>query len=146
MSIKTFVKKFEQDMEHLFGKASLEQKIQAGVGYAAPFVEGLLDILDPAAEPFVAKAVAIVEADLGTLITVTSSAAVVPGTPAAATVASALTSINTNLTGLLNVAEVKNSTKVAQITGVVNLVTGEMNELLAGLATLPPAPAPAVAA
>lgn len=139
MSIKTFFEKVGHEIKQLFGKTTLEQEIQATINYGAPVLLTVLSFADPAAEPAVAKVVKIIQADLATISTVVQGAEVAPGSTAAQTVETALSSVVTNLSGLLQVAEVKNSAKSAEITSAVNLLSDEFNAVLVKLA--PPAPA-----
>jgi hypothetical protein len=133
MSIKTFFEKVGQEIKKLFGSSTFEQEVQSTITYAAPLVEGILAIADPEIEPIVAGVLNTVKSDLATVSTVVQSAKVAPGSSAAKTISAALTSINSNLSGLLKVAEVKNSTKIAEITAAVNTLTGETNALLSNL-------------
>ena len=133
MSLKTFFEKVGSEIKKLFGSSTFEQEVQSTITYAAPLVEGILAVADPSLEPIVAAVLNTVKSDLATVSTVVQGGKVAAGSSAAKTICAALTSVNSNLSGLLQVAEVKNSTKIAQITAAVNTLTGETNALLANL-------------
>ena len=134
-SFKTFFEKVGAELEKLFGAGSkIEQQIQAVVTYVAPIVSGIISFADPAIAPLVNKVIAIVQADLATLSTVAQDTTITAGSTAAATAVSVLTSIKTNLSGLLQMAEVKNSAKISQITSAVNTVVAEVQAILTSLA------------
>lgn len=137
--VVTFFEKVGGELKKLFLSSTTEQQIQADITYAAPIVETILTFVDPAVEPLVAGAVSIAKADLATISATAQSAKVTPGSTAAQTITAAANSINSNLSGLLDVAEVKNSTKSAEITAAVNTITQEMNALVAALAPVPAA-------
>lgn len=142
MSIGSFFSKVEAELKKLFGSTTVEQKIQSVISYVAPIVNTIISLADPAIAPFVAGVISTVQSDLATVSVVVQGAAVSAGSTAAQTVTSALNSVKANLAGLLASAEIKNSAKVSQITAATNLVIGEVDAALAGLA---PAPAAAVA-
>ena len=148
MSISSFFSKIGTEFKKLFGKApAFEQIAQSVITYVSPILLTVLTFADPAIEPIVSKAVSIVQADLATVSTVVKDGAVTAGSTGAATVEAALASINSNLTGLLSVAEVKNSNKIVEITAAVNSVTTEVDTLLNNIPTAAtPSPAAPAAA
>lgn len=121
------------EIEKLFGASSLEQKAQAVISYVAPVVNTIVGLLDPAVAPLVAGVISAVQSDLATISVVVQSATAAPGSTAAQTIKTAITGVNTNLNGILQMAEVKNSAKIAQITSAVTLISGELNALLTNL-------------
>jgi len=133
-SVVTFFEKVGGWLKKLFTNTTIEHKILATVTYVAPLVEGILGFVDPAISAVVTRVITMVEADLATVTATVDGAKVTPGTPAAATVTSALTSVKTNLTGLLADAGVKNSANFAKIQAAVNTVIGEAVAMLGELA------------
>lgn len=130
---KTFFEEVGAELKKLFKSTAWEQAALAVVTYVAPIAEGILTFADPAIEPLVANVVNVVKSDLATISVVVKQGTAAPGSPAAVAVTTALNSINTNLRGLLEVAEVKNSTKIAEITAAVNTITNEVDAALAAL-------------
>jgi hypothetical protein len=131
---KSFFEKVGAEIETLFGKtATVSQKILAVVKYVAPLAEGIIALADPAILPVVTAAVTIAEADLATVSAIASGASVAPGTPAAASVLAAMNSLESNLTGLLTDAGVKNASSFTKIEAAVNAILGEVKAVLSSL-------------
>jgi hypothetical protein len=132
-SFKTFFEKVGAEIEKLFGKAGLEQKIQAVITYAAPIVETIVTLADPPIAPLVNSVISIVQADLATVSAVVQGATPTPGSTTSQTITTALNSIKSNLSGLLTDAGVKNSTNFSKISAAVNLIIGEVDAVLTNL-------------
>jgi hypothetical protein len=126
----SFFSKIEAEFKSLTDKEpTFAQSVQSIVTYVAPVVLTVLTFTDPAIEPIVSKAISVVQSDLATVNAVVKSSTVTPGSTAAATVKAALGSITSNLSGLLQVAAVKNSAKITQITAAVNEISTEINSI-----------------
>lgn len=121
-------------MKRLFRAApKAEQAALATITYVAPIVEGILDLVDPPAAAIVTPIITIVQRDLSTVAATIQDGMPVAGSSAAQAVQGALNAIKANLSGLLQVAEVKNSVKIAEITAGVTTVTGEVDAMLQSL-------------
>jgi len=133
----SFITSLENDFEKagawfekLFGKASTWDKAAlTAITIAAPLVEGILAVVDEPLELIVAPIITTVETDLTTAATLVSSATANP------TLTGALNAVVNNLSGLLEIAEVKNSASVAKITTNVNAVVADIKAVLAALPT-----------
>jgi hypothetical protein len=134
VSAKTFFEKIGTELEKLFKSTNWEQKAIAAVGYIAPLAETLVTLLAglPAGTA-VTNIVNQIKASIATVSVVAQDGTPAPGSTAAQTIESALTSINTNLGALLADAGVKNSAKVTEIEATANLITGETSALLASI-------------
>jgi hypothetical protein len=143
---KSFFEAVGSELEKLFGSAGFEQKVVAVISYAAPIVETIAQLAGgPAASALVTNIINAIKTDLATVSAVVQGGTVAAGTPTATTVETALKSIQTNLASLLSAADIKSSAKAGEITTYVNLLSGEVNALLAGLTAAPTVPAaPAV--
>src|ERR1700677_1085948 len=125
MSIKTFFEKVGAELKKLFTSTTVEQQIQSTITYAAPLVEGILALVDPAVVPLISGIISTVKSDLATVSTVVQGSTLATGSSALATVKAAISSVNTNLASILDLAEVKNSTKAADVTATITTLTGE---------------------
>lgn len=139
MFIVTFAEKLGSVIKRLFkatiGSSNFTKTVQGTITYVAPILETILTLVDPAIAAVVEKVIGIVQADLATVSTVVQHATVAPGTPGAVAIETALTSVKDNLSSLLDVAEIKNSAKITQITAAVNLIVGETDALLSQMAS-----------
>lgn len=134
MSIGTFFHKIEAEFIKLFKAApSYEQKVQSVIALVGPIVVGVIGMADPAIAPEVNTVMRTVQSDLATVSALTQAGQVAPGSTGAVTVETALNAIKDNTSGLLALAEVKNSTKVSEITSAVNMIVGEMDAMLTAL-------------
>lgn len=134
MSVKTFFEKVGSEIEKLFKSGGWETKALATIGYVAPLVETLVTLFAGTAAGGVATSVINqVKASLATVSTIAQDGTPAPGSSAAQTVATNLTSINTNLAALLADADVKNSSKVTEVEATSTLISGEISALLSGL-------------
>src|SRR5277367_4466590 len=129
-SVVTFFEKVGGWLKKLFTNTTVEHKILAVISYVAPLVEGIIAFADPAASPIVNRIITLVQSDLATVTAVVDGAKVTAGTPAAATVIQALTSVQANLGTLLTDADVKNSAKFQQIEASANVIIGEVEAAL----------------
>lgn len=136
MSVKTFFEHIGEWLhEHLGSAASFEHTAATAINVAKPLLNSLLVLT--AGEPIAAKVAGVVN-QVSTDLENTS--AILNGAAAGGlTLTSILTGVQTNLGTLLADADVKNSTKVAQIEGVANMIIGEVQAILA--AAHPAAPA-----
>lgn len=135
---KTFFEKVVAEFEKLFKTASWEQTAQSVITYAAPLVENLIGLVAGGpAEALVTGVVNIIKSDLATLSAVVTGASA--ALPAAATdiqvAEAALTSIQNNLSAILQSAEVKSAATAAKVTSVVNTILGEVQALLGSIST-----------
>jgi hypothetical protein len=137
VSMSSFFSKLGSELKSLFTKEpAFEQLAQGVITYVSPILLTVLTFVDPAIEPLVSKVISVVQADLATVSTVVKGATVTAGSTAAATVQAALGSITSNLSGLLQVAEVKDSSKIAEITAAANTISTEINSLVTALPTV----------
>lgn len=128
------VKFFEtvgHDLKSIFTTTTWEQKTLSIIGYVEPFLLGILTLTDPAIEPIVAVAMAGVTTALDDVRKTVQQGTVAPGSPEAAQVTAALTSVKANLSNLLTDAHIKNSAEVQKITEVVNLTNTAVDTILA---------------
>lgn len=154
MSIGTFFHRVGSAFKKLFGSSTWEKQAASAISYVAPLLETIVGLTaGGSAQAEVTSVVTTVQTDLATV------AAVIDGGQSSdahgtQVVINALTSVKTNLSGLLSVAAIKNSDKQAAITSAVNLVVGEVDAMLGSLpapvpppntATPAPTPAPEVA-
>ena len=135
----SLIKDIDNFFTKFFAKTTSAQKVLATVGALAPLIEAGLTVEDPAAAPVVTAAFTEVQTDLGTFQSIVKQSGTTP------TALNVLNAINSNLTGLLQDAQVKNSAKSAEITAKVNAVVSEVNAIAAffparpGLSVLPEA-------
>jgi hypothetical protein len=139
MSVKTFFEHIDEWMkDHLGNAATFEKTAATAISIAEPLLNTLLALV--AGEPFAARVSALVTQvtnDLNNTSAILNGAAATGGM----TVTSLLSGVKSNLGTLLEDADIKNSAKSAEITGVVNTLTGEVEAILAAAQ-----PAPAAAA
>ena len=147
-SFQSFAKKFEAEFVKLFKKApSFEQSAQAVIAVAGPALEIVLGAVDPAALPVVVPIISVVQKDMAIISTVTNAAIAPAGSSAVQSVETAINGVKSNLSGLLQLAEVKNSAKASQINSEVTAILNEADVLLSILpAAAPVAPAAPAAA
>jgi hypothetical protein len=140
----SFFAKLGSFFKRLFTSApTWEHTALSVIGYVSPIVESVLTIADPPLAVVLTPIIERVKASLTTLYTVTSDLQVTPGTTAIVTIQRELDAVKSDLSSILSLAEVKNSAKAASITAAVNLVVGELDNLLAQL-PVSSAPAPPV--
>lgn len=136
----SFFEKIGSALKKLFTNTTFEQQISSTIKYVAPLVETILTFtVGQPAEQVVAGIISEVQTDLATAYATVQGATVAAGSPVTAVIAAAFASVKANLASLLADAEVKNSTKVADITSAVNLIDGEVTALLSNLPTSPTA-------
>jgi hypothetical protein len=126
MSVKTFFEKIGDWFKEIGHVSTWEQTALTTLKIAAPLLNTLITLT--AGEPIAAKVAGIVNqviSDLG------ATSALLTGSQGASgvTVTSFLESVKSNLGALLADADIKNSTKAEQITGVVNTVIGEIEAI-----------------
>jgi hypothetical protein len=121
----SLIKDIDNFFTKFFAKTTAAQKVLATVGALAPLIEAGLTVEDPAAAPVVQAAFTEVQTDLGTFQSILKQSGTTP------TALNVLNAINTNLTGVLQDAQVKNSAKSAEITAKVNAVVAEVNAIAA---------------
>lgn len=132
--VESFFKKVGGELARLFGNTTWEQTAVSTINYAAPIVETIAQLVaGTAAASAIASVLNTVKADLATVSAVVKGAQVAKGSTASTTVRAALSSIVNNLSGLLSMAEVKNSAKAADITAAVQLLSNEATEMLQAL-------------
>lgn len=146
--IKTFFEKVGAEFEKLFGKLpSWAQSAKSVITYVAPLLETIVQLAaGSAAEAKVATWIADVQGDLATVSAIAKDGTPAPGSTAAKSAQTALSSINTNMAALLADADVKNSAKVNEIEAAVTGITGEISALLSGLSSGSPSSATGTAA
>src|SRR5271170_6201677 len=138
----SFFEKIGSALKKLFTNPTLEQQVLGFINLAAPAVETVVGLIDPAAAPIVVAIGNEVKSLLATAYTTVSAAQVTAGSPVAVQVAGWLNAIKTNLSSILTDADIKNTAKFSEISATT---TGLINEVDAVLAELVPA-APATPA
>ena len=117
----SFFSTLEADFKKLFGKsANYSHMALAAITYAAPFVEGVLTIVDPALVPVVQPIITRIETGLATAYSLSTQ-----GASSAATLSTTLASVNADLSTLESVAGIKDvatQTKLATILSEVQAV------------------------
>ena len=146
--VKTFFEHIGEFLkDHLGSAASFEQTAATTLSVTTPLLNSLLTLV--AGEPFEAKVAGVV-AQVQTSLN--NTAALLTGAEAGDathSVAGFLGEVQTALPTLLQDADIKNSTKLAQIEGIVNTVLGEVGAIAAAIPeghTVPVAGAASVAA
>jgi hypothetical protein len=130
-SVESFAGKFEAEFVKIFKKApSFEQSAQAVIAVAGPATEAILAVTDPAVLPIVTPIINVVQAKLATLSTITKTVQVpAPGSSTAQEVSTVLGDIQGETASILDLAGVKNSAKVEQITAEVNGIVAALKSL-----------------
>jgi hypothetical protein len=137
MSFTGFFSTLEADFKKLFSKTPTEIHFAlALVTYASPFVEGILSIVDPAAEALVAPIVTRLETGLTTIYALANE-----GTASGATLSSTLAAFQSDLSTLESVGGIKDAATQAKIA----TITTEVQAIIA-LIPSPTSVATAVAA
>jgi hypothetical protein len=133
MSLTGFFHTIEQDFLKLFKKTpSFIHFALALVTYAAPFVEGVLAVVDPAAAALVDPIITRMETGLTTIYSLANQ-----GTASGATLATTLAAFQSDLSTLEAVGGIKDAATQAKIA----TITSEVQAIIA----LIPAAAPAAA-
>ncbi|MGB2633212.1 MAG: hypothetical protein WAM58_04680 [Candidatus Acidiferrum sp.] len=137
-SIEGFFGKVGKEFVTIFKKApTFEQEAQTFVAIAAPATEAVLAFTDPAALPVVTPIIGVIQSKLATLSTITKNTVIPPGGSSVATdVQTILTDIESNASSVLQLASVKNSAKVSDITAEVNGIVGAVQTLATSLQSL----------
>lgn len=145
--MKKFWHKAEAVLKELFGSSSWEKTASATLTYIGPALQLLLTLAaGPQVAAIVGGVIAKAQAGLATIGAVVNGATSTPAPNAVAAAVAAANSIRANLTGLLSVAEIKNSTRSAEITAVVNEIVGELDEFVSNAPSTVAAAAPVAAA
>lgn len=147
MSIGSFFHRVGAAFKKLFGSSTWEKQAASAISYVAPLLETIVGLsAGSAAQAEVTSVVTTVQTDLATVAAVIDGGTV-SDAHGAQVVINALTSVKSNLSGLLEVAAIKNSDKQAAITSAVNLIVGEVDAMLGSVPAraTPTAPAPAPA-
>jgi hypothetical protein len=130
MSVKTFFEKIGEWFKEIAHNTTWEQTALTTLKVVAPLLDTLVTLTaGEAAGAVVANAVNQLQSDIA------GAAALLSGADAGGTVTvtSLLNSVKTNLGTLLADADVKNSTKITQITSVANTVIGEVEAILSAV-------------
>jgi len=145
-SFKSFAEKLGAELQKLFGKAGMEQVVQGVITYVAPILETITQLAGGSgAEAIVANIIKAVQADLATVSALVQGGTVAAGSTTAAAITTALNSVKTNLSSLLQDASIKNSGKVSAITTAANLIISEVEALLGQITSSPATTAQPVA-
>lgn len=140
MSLGSFFHRVGSAFKKLFGSIpTWEKTAQSVITFVAPVLEIIIQhAAGTGAETTVANVIGTVQSDLATI------SAVVEGGQTdqhgTAVVVSSLNSIKANISGILQLAEIKNSSKQAEITSAVNLIVGEADAILGAIPQSAPAP------
>jgi hypothetical protein len=127
----TWAEKVGSFFKKLFKEVPKVEHVALSVlNYAAPAITVILGLVDPPAAALITPILNTVKMDMATVGAVFQDGTPVAGSKPAQIVESALNSIKTNLAGILELAEVKNSAKVTQIEMEVNGLIAEFDALL----------------
>jgi hypothetical protein len=126
--IKNFFTKY-------FGSATWERTASATIGVIAPLLETAITLAaGSAAGAIVTNVIQQVQNDLAGVSALIASAQAGQGTSTTKQqIQNVIIAINANLATLLADADVKNSAKIADITSIVKLVSGELSAILSEL-------------
>lgn len=130
MTLKGFFSTLEADFIKIFKKTpNYVHFALALVTYAAPFVEGVLAVTDPAAAALVDPVITRLETGLTTIYSLANQ-----GTASGATLATTLAAFQSDLSTLENVAGIKDAATQAKIA----TITSEVQAIIALIPTTPP--------
>jgi hypothetical protein len=112
----SFLKTLETDFEKLFKKTPTEIHLAlAVITYAAPIVEGIEDVVDPAALAITQPIIVRIETGLATAYSLANE-----GTASGATLGTTLSAVASDLGSLESVAGIKDAATQAKINSVVS--------------------------
>ena len=130
MTFTGFFSTLEKDFVALFKKTPNEIHFAlALVTYAAPVLEGILTVTDPAVEALVAPVITRLETGLTTIYALANE-----GTSSSATLASTLAAFQADLSTLESVAGIKDAATQAKIATIIS----EVQAIIALIPTTPP--------
>jgi hypothetical protein len=136
----TFFVRFKAWFKKFFGTEAAWSKVAlTTITVAAPLIEMLLSVIDPAIEPAVANIIDKVKTDL------TTAATLIEAGEANPTLSGVLSDIQMNLGGVLAALQVKDPATVAKITTITNTVIAEIQAVAAELPSTTAAVKPATA-
>ncbi len=125
---QSFAEKIEAGFKRLFGHAPTYAGIATStITFVAPLVLGVTALVDPAALPVVQPIVIKIQSALA------AANVVIKDAGPQATIATYLQSVTSNLGQLESAAQIKNTDQAAKLTGLVTLISGEVQALLARL-------------
>jgi hypothetical protein len=141
--MKKFFSKVEAFFKKAFGSSKWEKTASTTLTIVTPMVVGLLTVtVGPAAAAAVAGVLSTVQKDLA------AAAVLIDAMDEAGTSATGVTqvvnilgSVKSNLGSILQIAEIKNSGKVSEITTVVNTLVDELDAIVAAAPSVQPAKA-----
>lgn len=127
----SFFKKIEAFFKKVFTSTKWETTASSALLVVGPLLQTVITLLAGApAGSAVGTILADVQTDLGAAKAFIDDANLTGATSSRAAAVNLLNSVKTNLPQLLAAAEVKNSGKTAEITSIVNTITGELGEIL----------------
>lgn len=125
----SFFKKIGSIFGKLFGSApSLAQQVNTAVKFLAPLALGIIALVDPSLEPVAAGIMKEVQTDLALVNGLIQQNGLQGNNKQI--IAGTLQSITDNLGGLLTAGHIKNADTVTRVTGMVNLINGEIQAIL----------------
>lgn len=127
----SFFKKVEAFFKKVFTSTKWETTASSTLLIVGPLLQTVITLLAGApAGSAVGGILADIQTDLGAAKAFIDDANLTGATSSRAAAVNLLNSVKTNLPQLLAAAEVKNSGKQAEITSIVNTITGELGEIL----------------
>jgi hypothetical protein len=148
--MKKFFSKVEAFFKKVFGSSKWEKTASTTLMIVTPLLTTLLTLVAGApVANLVGGILSTAQKDLAAAAVVLDDMDATGSTASGtAQVVNILNGVKTNLSSILSIAEIKNSTKVADITSAVNMVTDEIDAILAAapaVASLPVSAVPAKA-
>jgi len=131
----SFFKGIESFFKKLFGSTNWEKTASTTLALVGPLTEEIVAL--SAGEPAAAEVQSIiteVQSDLALVSGVVSGATPASASPSLiSTATNSLNSVKSNLSGLLAAGHIKDPAKVAQVTGLVNTIVGEVEAILSAM-------------
>jgi hypothetical protein len=135
----SFFSKLVSGIKSMWKKApAVEVAAASAVNFIVPFVESLDEIITPEFAPVLNPILDKIKVGLTALKVTIQQAGASPN------LTSIVSSVNSNLTTLINAAQIKDAALAAKIQAVATLVTGELTAIT-GAGQQAPAPTPAMA-
>ena len=134
MNVKLMFHKLEDWFEKLATDANKADLVASStLKYVAPLVEGIATAtMGEAASAEIKAIITETQTDLATAAMFLPEVST-PGSSAGATVTNLLSSVQSNLKGLLAAGHIKNTATISKVTGVVDVITGELGAVISSL-------------
>lgn len=126
--MKSWFEKVKAEFLKLFGKEQeWDKAASTAIAIAAPLVETVLGLVEPAVVPEVQVIVSRVQTYLA------GASALVAEAQATPTLTGFLNAVESDMTSLLSLAGVKNSASASKISAIVTTIVGEVKAILSAL-------------